>query len=287
MSEEIGSVAETQTGSTEQNESTAAAAAFGRARGDIQPEPVVEIVEELPVAPEVAEEPKVLAGMTEKEITELLNEIPKHREYRKQIDNLAGQNGKLNAAIQKLQQETQSGEAVVVTDEDMAEMMEDFPELGNLTRTALNKVLAKVNARGTGPAQTPDDYIALAKKAASEVVSSGRVSLHKEILHGLTPGWDKIIGLPVDGVFPETDYRKWLATQPAEYQSKINESTNAFEIGSSIKTFNEAQAASNQKQQQNKQRLVNAIQPSGQTAPRVTISEQSAAEKAFKASRGR
>ncbi len=282
MAEEIGKVAQGQTGKTDSDESTAAAAAFGIARGDVQPAPVEEIIEEVP---EVVEEPKVLAGMTEKEITELLGEIPK---YRKQIDNLAGNNGKLNAAIQKLQQETQKGDAVVVTDDDVAEIGAAFPELAGMTKAALNKVLGRLNTRGTGPAQTPDEYVALAKKAASEVVSSERVNIHKEILDGMNPGWSKVIGVPgEDGIVPDTEYRKWLAAQPAEYQSKINESNNAFEIGSSIKAFNDAKEASAKKQQQNKQRLANAVQPSGQVAARTTISEQSAADRAFKESRGR
>jgi hypothetical protein len=261
------------------DESTAAAAAFGKARGEIQ-EPIEVDVE--PPEPEIVEDPKVLAGMTEKEITELLGEIPK---YRKQIDNLAGNNGKLNAAIQKLQQEAPRGELITVTDEDMADL-QDFPELANMTKSALNKVLGKLNTRGTGPVQTPDDYIALATKAAQQVATSERVKTHIELLDGLTPGWQNIIGLPdANGAIPDTEYRRWLSTQPADYKKRIDDSTNAFEIGSSVKNFNEAKEASAKKQQQNKQRLANAVQPNGQVAARSNISEQSAADKAFQASR--
>jgi hypothetical protein len=283
MSEEIGSTAQEPTDAPGNDESTAAAAAFGRARGEPQPEPV-EIIEETPPEP-VVEDPKVLAGMTEKEIADLLGEIPK---YRKQIDNLAGNNGKLNAALQKLQQETPKGEAVVVTDDDMSEIRANFPEFADMTKGALNKILGRLNTRGAGPAQTPDDYVALAKTAAQEVATNERVKTHIELLDGLHPGWSETIGLPdKDGAIPETDYRKWLATQPADYQARLSASNNAFEIGSSIKSFNEAKDASAKKQQLNKQRLANAVQPQGQVAVRGTISEQSAADKAFNARRQR
>jgi hypothetical protein len=307
MNEEIEKVAPEQTGATESNEATAAAAAFGRNRGEVQPEPVVETVEEVQEVPEVVEEPKVLAGMTEKEITELLGEIPK---YRKQIDNQAGHIGKLNAALQKLQQEAPRGEPVVVTDDDMAELMGEYPELAGMTKTALNKALGRMNTRGTGqaaptPAHTPEDIVALAKKAASEVAVDERVKTHRELLDGLHKGWDSIVGLPDEktrlkliaegksedealaGSIPETEYRKWLATQPAEYRDRLLNTNNAFEIGSSIKAFTEAKEASAKKQVQNKQRLANAVQPSGQVAVRSTISEQSAADKAFNARRQR
>lgn len=285
MADEIGQVTQGQSDSDSANESTAAAAAFIRSRsGDTPHEPEVEIIEEVRKDPEPAAPAKVLAGLTEKEIGELLGEIPK---YRKQIDNLAGNNGKLNAALQKLQQETLRGEAVTVTDDDMKEMGEAFPELANMTKGALNKALARLNLKGTSSSQTPDDYIALARKEAEAVASSERIKTHAELLSGLNPGWEKIVGLPVNGMAPDNEYRRWLASQPADYKDKIDNSNNAFEIGASIKAFNEAKEASAKRQQQNKQRLANAVQPSGQVSARTSISEQSAADKAFQASRQR
>lgn len=289
MSKEIGEVTQQQTESNDAHEATAAAAAFAISRGDAPPEPVVETAKEDKQVQQEDKKPEqpaiVLAGMTEAQIAELLGEIPK---YRKQIDNLAGNNGKLNAAIQKLQQDTPRGEAVTVTDEDLAEMQDAYPDLANLTKGALNKILGRLNTKGTGAVQTPDDYIALATKAAKDVATSERVNTHVELLHGLNPGWDAVIGLPdAEGKFPDTEYRRWLASQPAEYKERIENSNNAFEIGSSITKFNEAKEASSKKQQQNKQRLANAVQPEGQVAARGVISEQSAADKAFNARRQR
>lgn len=283
MSEEIGT-AEQQAGNTSVDESTAAAAAFGRARGEAQPEPAPQPVEEAQPEP-VAEEPKVIAGMTEKEVADLLAEIPK---YRKQIDNLAGNHGKLNKLFQSLQQEAPKGQPVTVSDEDMAEIKAHWPEFADMTKGALNKIFGRLNTQGTGPAQTPEDYVSLAKSAAKEVATQERVQTHIELLDGLSEGWSEVIGLPdAEGNFPDTAYRRWLAEQPADYKSRIEASNNAFEIKKSIDSFNQAQEASAKKQQQNKQRLAAAVQPAGQAAVRATISEQSAADKAFQARRQR
>ncbi|MFZ6757979.1 hypothetical protein ACO0K9_12290 [Undibacterium sp. Ji50W] len=283
-------------------EAAAAAAAFDRARSETSVATKAELDKDASAGQAEAQAaPRMLAGLTEQQIAGLLGEIPK---YRKQIDHLAGNNGKLNAAIQRLQQEVPRGQAVTVNDEDLAEMREIFPELADLTKGALNKILGKLNTRGTGPGndstsdssngktkaagRTPDDYVALAKKAALEVASSERVNTHVELLHGLNPGWDQIIGLPdVDGRLPQTDYRRWLAAQPVAYQTKMHNSNNAFEIGASIKAYQQARDAFAKKSQQNKSRLANAMQPQGQVAARGVISEQSAADKAFQARRQR
>jgi hypothetical protein len=302
MSGEIEKVEQEQAGAsdvaqaaTQNDEATAAAAAFKSARSGEQtrPEPVqakpeVKAEPEQATAATVAEK-AFLAGMTEKQIAELLGEIPK---YRKQIDSIAGNNGKLNAALQQLMlQNAQKGESIPVTidDEDLADLKAVSPEFADLTKAALNKALAKVrNAGPSTTAPTPEYYIDLAKKAAMEVSASERVNTHVELLHGLNPGWEKVIGVPdANGNIPQTDYRKWLAAQPPAYQAKVNNSNNAFEIGSSIKAFQDAKAESIKKQQQNKSRLANAVQPAGQVAARGVESEQSAADKAFQARRQR
>lgn len=284
MSEGNGSVAEQGT-STGMSESTAAAAAFANARNDAPPA-VVEKSE--PVAqPVVAEtpQPKLFAGKTEDEIAALLGEIPSMKDgYRKQIDNLAGNYGKLNAAFQKLQTDTPRGEAVTVNDEDLKEMQEAFPELADLTKSALNNVLKRLSVKG-GTAEIDP---ALIEKLVGDRVSSAEISIHKKLLKGFVSDWETVIGLPDHtGVAPKTAYRTWLATQPADYQTRINTSNDAFEISSSVKDFQDAQEATNKKREQNKQRLTNAIQPAGSVAARSAISEQQAADAAFQKSRGR
>jgi hypothetical protein len=275
---------------TGESEATAAAAAFASARSDEPietPQPEIEEVTE--VAEEPQPEPKRFAGRTEDEIEQMLGEIPVIKEsYRKQIDNLAGNYGALKSAFQKLQQETPKGEAVTVTDEDVADMAGDFPELAGMTKNALNNVLKRVNLRG-GAAFDPTVIDSKVNSLVTERVAQERVSMHVELLDGLTPGWKEIVGVrnPQTGEIPETEYRKWLATQSADYQQRIMASNNAFEIGGSVKEFNSYRETTLQKQQANKQRLTNAVRPTGSQAVRSAISEQQAADLAFKRERGR
>lgn len=290
MSGENGNTAEQQ-GSNEASESAAAAAAFASARSDepivVTPKAEPEVVDQ----PEAATSPpiKLIAGKTEEEIATLLSEIPSMRDgYRKQLDNLNGKFGVLNGALQKLQQDTPSGEQVTVTDEDLAEMQAEYPELATLTKSALNNVLKRINLKGAS--SDPAIIDERVNKLVGERMSSEKVAIHKELLQGLSPDWNKIIGVPdvKTGEIPKTEFRIWLATQPAEYQQKINGSNNAFEINSSIKAFQEAHDAIAKKQAQNKQRLVNAVQPQGSVpAAHGVISEQQAADAAFKKDRGR
>lgn len=287
MSEESGNVAG-QSNSTGVSESTAAAAAFASARNDSPP--AVEVKVEPVAAPAVEETPppKLFAGKTEDEIAALLSEIPSMKDgYRKQIDNLAGNYGKLNAALQKLQTDTPRGEAVTVNDEDLKEMQEAFPELANLTKSALNNVLKRMSFKGVATSD-PADIDERVNKLVTEKVTAAEIAINKNLLGHYAPDWESVIGLPdASGVAPQTAYRTWLSAQPSDYQQRINTSNNAIEISSSVKDFQESQEAIKKKQEQNKQRLTNAVQPAGSVAARSAISEQQAADAAFQKSRGR
>lgn len=283
MSEENGTIEEPVESSV--SEATAAAAAFSSARNEEVAETVVEPVEPEVVEPvvETPPEPKRFAGRTEEEIEALLGEIPTIKDsYRKQIDNLAGNYGSLKSAFQKLQQDTPRGEAVEVTDDDLSDMNREFPELAGMTKVALNNVLKRINLRGGGAPESID-IDGKVNTLVGDIISKERVAIHTELLDGLAPGWKEIVGMPDK----PTDYRKWLAAQPADYQNRINNSNNAFEISGSVKSFQSAQEAAAKRQSQNKQRLTNAIQPAGSVAARSVISEQQAADAAFKRERGR
>lgn len=275
-------------------EATAAAAAFDAGRG-------VETTELKPVEP-VAETPKLFAGKTEAELTALLNEIPSMKEgFRKQIDNLAGNHGALKSAFQRLQQDTPKGQPVKVTDEDFAEMQAEFPELAGMYKKSLESVLSRGNASsGTFDPALIDERV---NKLVMQKVSDERVAIHRDILSGNTPDWETVIGIPDEAKFeqlirqgksesealaeatPKTEYRSWLATQPKEYQQQIASSNNAFQVNASIQEFRKSQEQIVKKQEQSKQRLANVIQPQGSVAARPTVSEQQAADEAFR--RGR
>lgn len=225
-------------------------------------------------------EPARFAGKTEDEITALLGEIPTLKSgYRKQIDDLAGNYGKLNAILQRIQSEKTSINPVEVTDEDMKGMIDEgWPEeMVAAQKNILNNVLKKIH--GGKVAAVNDEQIA---DFVSKRVSGEMIPINKNLLDTLRPDWAEITK-PDD----TTDYRKWLSTQPEDYRKKILESNNAFEVIGSIKSFENHREEAANRHKEKEQRLKNAIQPEGKVTTKGTLTEQQAADVAFSAGRRR
>lgn len=84
----------------------------------------------------------------------------------------------------------------------------------------------------------PEDTIPLTHQEFDNQIEAQRALLNK-----LVPGWRSIVGtVGIAGLEPETEFRAWLAAQPAEYRHKINNTNNALEISASIKSFQAAYA---------------------------------------------
>jgi len=202
-----------------------------------------------PVAPRYAQ-------ITEDQYQQLLTKAAAVDEIKataeKQFGTAFGKLGGIERTLRELQ--SQPG-GVEITDDDLAEL--EFPEIAKEIAQVLGKKIRGGTAAAIDPAQI--------EVVARQVVQSERVSLHREILDGVAPGWQEVIGLPLaDGTLPDTDYRKWLATQPEPYRAKINASNNAFEIAGSVKSFESArqQAAAKAKADASRnKRIESAIQP--------------------------
>ena len=60
----------------------------------------------------------------------------------------------------------------------------------------------------------------------------------EETLDDYDANWRDTIGLPgADGKIPETDFRKWLATQPKEYGEKVRSTYNADVLKTALEKF--------------------------------------------------
>lgn len=267
------------------DEATAAAAAFAIARGETPPEPVKPVVE-APQPKEKPEEetpqPKLFAGKTEAEIEALFNDVQSMKAYRQQIDNLAGNFGKLNVAIQKIQRDTPQGQAVEITEEDFAELKAEWPEVAEMSLKGFNRVLSKLKGTGGAPAESIDVDKLVTERIAPEIekvwqkanaeITDLRIQVHHR-------DWKTVLN--------SQEFMAWEKTLPQEEQEKFLSSSDPEYVAATITKFKEAQAAASKKQEQNKQRLANAVQPEGKSAPRGAISEQAAADKAFAARRQR
>jgi len=78
-------------------------------------------------------------------------------EHGSKIDKALGKIGGFEGFVAAMQKNTPSGEAIVLSDEDMAGLSEKFPNLSKEMQTILNTALSKVKGTGQAVVQTVDD----------------------------------------------------------------------------------------------------------------------------------
>lgn len=201
-------------------------------------------VEDAP--PEVVEEAPEIKyhQLTEDQWTSLqslstqMNSI--RADHAKRLDTAFGKVGGLERTLQQLQQATPAGLTVDVTDDIVAEISEEFPELGKRTLAAFKTFAGKI--KGTGPVvQQPQTETTVdVESHVQKEVQTRLVALQIEALEDSYPAWREVTGAPDS----DTPYRKWLAAQPAEYQTKLSSTNSALVITRSLEKFEkDAQAA--------------------------------------------
>jgi hypothetical protein len=153
----------------------------------------------------------------------------------KRLDTAFGKVGGLERTIKELQGATPAGYTIEVTDDIVADLKEEFPEIGDMALKAFKAFAGKL--KGTAPAAV--DSKALEEQTQAAV--TGRVrALQAEALEEDYPGWRVIVGAPTDA---ENAYRKWLKEQPAEYQQKVGSTESATVVGKSLEKFKAAEKA--------------------------------------------
>lgn len=231
--------------------------------------------------PEPAPAPKI-RQITEDEFTRLDGAIAKMVTPEKVKDLVGGIMGGLeDRIVKKLQASTPRGMTVELPADVVSEMEAEFPELAPHFRKSLEKALKGIRgtATGTSPA-------ALDQEAVQKLVSAATIQIETEALEDAHPTWRDIVGVvDAEGKHdPNNDFRKWLSTQDAAYQHKINATNSAVIISRAIDKFLAAKAAPKPAPQRQtaqaaarKDRIEGAIQPrgdGGQPAPSKTADDE-------------
>lgn len=192
------------------------------------------------------------------------------------VRKMYGEIGNINRTLQQMQQPTKVDPppakddlAAVLAEVEGLAAEDQFPELAGPIAKALKLISA---SKGEAKAPQIEEVNALVEDRVSKLTRETHVAL----LDGISPGWEETIGLPnKDGEIPNTKYRAWLATKPAEYQSRINDSVNALEIKRSIDAF----TTETQDKEKKQNKLASAVVSKGTTqaaAPSITPDEQGA-----------
>lgn len=114
--------------------------------------------------------------------------------------------------------------------EAFADQERDFPELAAQNRKAIEHILKNLPGTASSPA-SPVDMDAAVEKVL--------LTREGKALEKAYPDWSEIVGRPkVQGEAPpQTEFRQWLAKQPAAYQEEVANTHSPAELRSAIDKF--------------------------------------------------
>lgn len=187
-------------------------------------------VQEEPPAEPAPAEPKYVQ-LTEGQLADLKAAAEETANLKQQMSKAFGTMGNMQQLINQVRSQTPAGAVVEITDEDFAELREDFPELAGHTRAALERILKRANVKGTGEPATPTIDPVTVRTTAAEIVHQQGLA----DLNDLHPDWQTVV--------VSAEYRKWLGEQSAEYQELLHKTYSASITSRSIDRFRAAQEA--------------------------------------------
>ncbi len=226
----------------------------------------------------VTEAPK-LAEMTEDQFRALLDKAEQVDTIRtsleKQFGTAFGKIGGLERVITQLQSQTPTGIKVDVTDDVVEELSKEFPEIGALQLAAFKKFAEKITGTLAAPATPAAPVEPVDTKA---LVSTAKRELAEEELDDAHPGWKDVVGFPdANGKEPDNDFRKWLNTQPVDYQARVKNAFSPVVIGKAITAFEDAQKKAKVLADARRARINSGVNPreqAGAVTPSVTDDDE-------------
>lgn len=194
--------------------------AFTGAVKTIEPEDHKPATEAPPAADTKAPE---YVQLTRQELDELKAAAAKTASYDKQFSTVFGTVGRFEKLVKEVQ--TQQSEATgKLSSAAFDKLKEQFPELADMTREAVQNALA-------GKAPEID-------KSEIERLRAERLEAEMEALEDAHPNWRELTGAAAPGeASPEHPFRKWLASKDEPYQVRINKTESAAVMSRAIDRF--------------------------------------------------
>lgn len=166
--------------------------------------------------------------------------------HKKYSDDVYGRVGAMEQVL-RAQARTPVGQKVQVKLEDFGDFGSEYPDFAQAQLKVINKALSELEVTGLSQEFTSGlikDAGKAAETAAEARLSRIRSESCREELSETHPGWMEMIGLPdkdesEGGVPPDTEYRRWLKTQPQEYADRVLKSYSSVVIGRSLDKFTE------------------------------------------------
>jgi len=231
---------------------------------DVTPPPAETPAEPPAEAPAPAEPPAApkYAQITEDEYKALVERAAQIDEIKadttKKLDTAFGKLGDLNRVIAGLQQNTPTGQAIEVSEQDFSELLEQYPEMTALQIQGLNRVLSKFKGTGGIPSEQVGALVdQRVKETIGDVSQIVEATVSERLLKKEFGDWRSIVGAPDDS---KNEFRQWLKSLPAQRQSELNTTYDSDVISSAIRDFQAAKKKADEIQER-KSRLAAAVTP--------------------------
>ena len=210
--------------------------------------------------------------LTEAEHADLL----KLKSMMGKLDEGFGTLGNIHQIVKHLQ--STYGQTVEATDEDLAELRADFPELAEMTKKAFNRVLGRIKrTASTAPSIDPDT---MATQIETRLLTRQQHAAN-ESLSDDHPNWAEIVGAQDS----ETPFRTWAATQSSPFQARLWSSNDPAFLSRTLTRFKTETTpvpkATPTKPNERTQRLTAAVTPRG-VAPASAPPEESGFAEGFR-----
>lgn len=187
--------------------------------------------------PPATEEEPDIAGFTKEEIRNLLARAAKVDDLEKEIRKVHGRFGELNGKIQEVMSKPQAKAAEKPA--ELSQVEEDYPEIAAFVRAQMEQLTPK-KEEAPQPAQ-------------AEVATQPNLEL--ALMDHLHEGWREKV--------ESRDFNLWLASQADDVRTKYDSAQTAKELSGVLTQFDSWSASRQARSNQGKQRLEQAMTPTG------------------------
>lgn len=209
-------------------------------------------------------EPKYVQ-ISETEWNEVRAAAAKTASYDKQFATMFGTLGGVKSSVDALKAQPR-GETIAISNAAFDKLKEQFPEIADLTREAVQNALAGVHVKGA-----PELDESKISQVAAKLVSDREM----EDLIETYPDWVSRVGAAKPGEHdPAHPFRAWLATKEAAYQERVTTTESGAVLKRAIDRFQrETRVTAKPKptppprDEARREQLRAAVQPKGDGAP--------------------
>lgn len=216
---------------------------------------------------EVAEEPaKVLAGLTEAQIKELFDKVPGlETRVNTELSKVYGKFGEVQRNLQNIQQgqSTRKFDAA-----GLKRMNQEFPEIAQMLAEDLTDIFGAPVTQEAKP-EVIEAPVVNVEDRINAAVTQVRETTEKRLLTVLHNDWQTVA--------QEPGFKQWLGTLPETDQKKYIESDDAIVAADAFTKYKSWKQTSQKSTVKKKERLEQAITPSGSGAPPPSTLDDEAA----------